>query len=270
MDNVKLKILAAVAILFSLVGTFMMTVAVALLVWVACSGLGGNEERKTDTVESVVEVKESESADKPNKSAGKSRKFVGKPNKIVYLNLKREFNDLNDTQLAAAQQIGIKPLASRKDIPKASRKLHLVCANMGFWGPEPYVVDRLTHSTPYLVKDAADLLHEIGVNFQDSLRSKHISAHSIVVTSVLRTDADVKSLSKSNVNASQRSVHCYGTTFDISYKRFVKHDENARNAREADLVAVLGEVLRDLKKNGRCYVKHEVKQACFHITARKR
>jgi hypothetical protein len=27
-------------------------------------------------------------------------------------------------------------------------------------------------------------------------------------------------------------------------------------------------VLRDLKKQGRCYVKHEVKQACFHITAR--
>ena len=34
------------------------------------------------------------------------------------------------------------------------------------------------------------------------------------------------------------------------------------------LKAVLGEVLRDLKKQGRCYVKHEVKQACFHITAR--
>jgi hypothetical protein len=196
--------------------------------------------------------------------------FSGKPNKIVYLNRRREFNDLNDTHLAAAMQIGIKPLASRKDIPKASRKLHLICANMGFWGPEPYIVDRLTHSTPYLVKEAADLLYEIGVNFQDSLRNKHIPAHSIVVTSVLRTDEDVKKLSKRNINASSRSVHCYGTTFDISYKRFVKHDENAPAARDVDLIAVLGEVLRDLKKSGRCYVKHEVKQACFHITARKR
>lgn len=200
----------------------------------------------------------------------KKETFTGKPNKIVYWNRKREFNDLNDTHTAAARQIGIKPLASREDIPKASRKLHLICANMGFFGPEPYVVDRLTHSTPFLVEEAAELLYEIGANFQDSLRNKHIPAHSIVVTSVLRTDEDVKALSKRNVNASQRSVHCYGTTFDISYKRFVKHDKSAPAARDVDLIAVLTEVLRDLKKSGRCYVKHEFKQACFHITARKR
>ena len=141
---------------------------------------------------------------------------------------------------------------------------------MGFWGPEPYIVDRLTHSSPYLVKDAADLLYEIGANFQDSLRNKHLPAYRVVVTSVLRTDADVKSLSKRNINASERSVHCYGTTFDISYKRFVKIDENSEDARDVDLIAVLAEVLRDLKKAGRCYVKYEIKQACFHITARKR
>ena len=79
----------------------------------------------------------------------------------------------------------------------------------------------------------------------------------------------VISHSKRNVNASERSVHCYGTTFDISYKRFVKIDENSEDARDVDLIAVLAEVLRDLKKAGRCYVKYEIKQACFHITARK-
>ena len=40
------------------------------------------------------------------------------------------------------------------------------------------------------------------------------------MTSVLRTDADIKSLSRTNVNASKRSVHCYGTTFDITYVRY--------------------------------------------------
>ena len=108
------------------------------------------------------------------------------------------------------------------------------------------------------------------LNFKDSLRNKHLPEYRMVVTSVLRTDADVKSLSKRNVNASERSVHCYGTTFDISYKRFVKVDKNSADARDVDLIAVLAEVLRDLKKNGKCYVKYEVKQACFHITARKR
>ncbi len=219
-----------------------------------CIGCGGDEEEAVS--EPVGVIADSVPA--------------GKPNKIIYWNRKREFNDMNDTHLAAAQQIGIRPLSTRAGITGASRKLHLICGNMGFWAPEPYIVDRLTHSSPYLVKEAADLLYEIGVNFQDSLRNKHLPEYRIVVTSVLRTDADVKSLSRRNINASKRSVHCYGTTFDISYKRFVKVDKDSADARDVDLIAVLGEVLRDLKKAGRCYVKYEVKQACFHITARKR
>ncbi|MEG1838585.1 MAG: DUF5715 family protein, partial [Bacteroidaceae bacterium] len=34
------------------------------------------------------------------------------------------------------------------------------------------------------------------------------------------------------------------------------------------LKLVLSEVLRDLKKAEACYVKYELKQGCFHITAR--
>lgn len=196
--------------------------------------------------------------------------FEGKPNKIVYWDRRREFNDGNDVHLEAASKIGINPLESRDDIPKASKPLYLICGNMGFKGPEPYVVDKLTHSSPLLVKEAADLLTDISVNFQDSLRNKHISPYSVVVTSVLRTDEDVELLSKRNVNAIERSVHCYGTTMDISCKRFVKHNPKDKDAREVDLIAVLGEVLRDLKNAGRCYVKYEIKQHCFHITARQR
>jgi hypothetical protein len=189
-----------------------------------------------------------------------------KPNKILYLNANRLFRDDNDTHLSAAVKIGIKPLSSRDGIKNASRELQPVGGAMRFG--ESYVVDKLTHSSPFLVPEAAQLLQDIGTAFHDSLRNKHLSPYSIVVTSVLRTDADVKKLSKRNVNASERSVHCYGTTFDISYKRFVKLHDNTPDARDVDLIAVLGEVLRDLKKAGRCYVKHEVKQACFHITAR--
>jgi hypothetical protein len=49
----------------------------------------------------------------------------------------------------------------------------------------------------------------------------------------------------------------------------MKHDDEGKDAKQVHLKAVLAEVLRDLKKSGRCYVKHEVKQACFHITARE-
>ena len=190
-----------------------------------------------------------------------------KPNRIFYLNGKRLFRDDNDTHLAAAEKIGIEPLASREGIKSASRELVPIGGAMRFG--EPFVVDRLVHSSPFLVPEAAKLLHDIGNAFHDSLRNKHLPAYSVIVTSVLRTDADVKSLSRTNINASKRSVHCYGTTVDITYTRFVKHDDEGPDARDVDLKAVLTEVLRDLREQGRCYVKYEVKQACFHITARK-
>lgn len=190
-----------------------------------------------------------------------------KPNRIYYLNGKRIFKDDNDTHLTAAEKIGIKPLSSREGIKNASRELKPIGGAMRF--SEPFVVDRLVHSSPFLVPEAVKLLHDIGNAFHDSLRNKHLPEYSIIVTSVLRTDADVKSLSRTNINASKRSVHCYGTTVDITYTRFVKHDDEGPDARDVDLKAVLTEVLRDLREQGRCYVKYEVKQACFHITVRK-
>ncbi len=199
--------------------------------------------------------------------ASATQTVKSKPNKIIYWNCNREFNDMNDTHLKAAQKIGIAPLNSRDQIPEASKKLYMIGGPLRFG--EPYVVDKLTHSSPFLVKEAVELLHDIGQAFQDSLKNKHMPPYSVLVSSVLRTDSDVKTLSKRNINASQRSVHCYGTTVDISYKRFVKHDDEGKDANQAKLKAVLAEVLRDLKKQGRCYVKHEIKQACFHITVRE-
>ena len=83
---------------------------------------------------------------------------------------------------------------------------------------------------------------------------------------------DVKRLGQRNVNASKNSAHVYGTTFDITYKRFFKvEDPDGRpmqDVRADTLKLVLSEVLRDLKKKDMCYVKYELKQACFHITAR--
>ena len=224
------------------------TILLSILFLLASCG-NGNEESGGDTIASErIAVPE-------------------KPNKILYLNAGIIFRDDNDTHLSAVEKIGIKPLASREGIKNASRELKLIGGAMRF--SEPYVVDRLVHSSPFLVPEAANLLHDIGAAFHDSLRNKHLPEYSIIVTSVLRTDADIKSLSKTNVNASKRSVHCYGTTFDITYTRFAKHDDEGRDARDVDLKAVLTEVLRDLRAQGRCYVKYEIKQACFHITTRK-
>ncbi len=185
-----------------------------------------------------------------------------KAHRISNINFRRSFNDMNDVHLSAAKNIGIQPLTSRDDVPNASRELVEIDDYAA------YKVDKLTHSIPYLVPEGADLLSRIGNNFQDSLVMKHLPPCKLIVTSVLRTQSDVKRLGKGNVNASMNSAHCYATTFDITYKRFEgQAGETQDNA--AKMKAVLGEVLVDLKKQGYCYVKHEIKQACFHITVRK-
>ncbi len=93
--------------------------------------------------------------------------------------------------------------------------------------------------------------------------------YKLIVTSVTRTNDDVKGLSQRNRNASENSVHRYATTFDIAWTRFDKVDHTDERTRDdGQLKAVLGQVLHDLRQRDRCYIKHERKQSCFHITVR--
>ena len=182
------------------------------------------------------------------------------------ISYKRTFGDLNDVHMAVAKKIGVKPIQDREEAKKMSNKL--VEIESGDW----YQVDSLTHSIPYLVPKASALLDSIGSNFLDSLENKGLNPNQIIVTSVLRTKDDVKRLRRVNGNASANSVHVYGTTFDISYKRYFKvEDPDGRPMQDVSsdtLKLVLSEVLRDLKKKNMCYIKYELKQGCFHITAR--
>ena len=181
---------------------------------------------------------------------------------------KRSFNDLNDVQLATAKRIGIRPIASRGEAEDEVESAYLE----RIASCERYDVDSLTHSIPYLIPKASALLDTIGVNFLDSLKHKGLNPNKIIVTSVLRTKDDVKRLRRTNGNASLNSCHFYGTTFDISWKRFTKveHPEGRpmQDVSADTLKLVLSEVLRDLRKADRCYVKYELRQGCFHITAR--
>ncbi len=183
------------------------------------------------------------------------------------ISYKRSFGDLNAKHLGIAQAIGIAPIASRAEAEELTDRLTRIESN------ELYAVDSLTHSIPYLIPGAALLLDGIGRNFLDSLQSKGLNPNRIIVTSVLRTGDDVKRLRRRNVNATSNSAHSYGTTFDVSWKRFEKvEDEEGRpmqDVRADTLKLVLSEVLRDLKEADKCYVKYELKQGCFHITSRQ-
>ena len=174
----------------------------------------------------------------------------------------RDFNDLNDKHLEAAIQIGVEPIANREEAETKKKELKEIKSNRN------YDIDELTHSIPFLVTKASDLLDKIGTNFSDSLKSLNAPHYKLIVTSVTRTKEDIEKLGKRNRNASKNSAHVYGTTFDISWKRFRKDDKSKTELSEEQLKMVLASVLRDLQKEESCYVKHEKKQACFHITAR--
>lgn len=193
--------------------------------------------------------------------------FDGTPHRVASVHSYKDcFPDTNSVQLSAARKWGVSPVKNREDAEARKRELVYIASN-------PYYhVDRLYSSIPYLVPRAAVLLQDIGQAFFDSLCVKDIPLHRIIVTSVLRSEEDVAKLRRRNGNATENSCHLYGTTFDICYNRYetVEDPEGParRQVRNDTLKWVLSEVLRDMRERDRCYIKYEVKQGCFHMTAR--
>lgn len=173
----------------------------------------------------------------------------------------RIFNDMNDVQLASARKNGVSGMESREDMESCRRLREIESC-------EFYNIQPLTHSSPYLVPKAARLLEDMGRAFQDSLFNRGYNRnHRFNVTSVLRTAQDIKKLQKTNVNSSTNSCHCYGTTFDISYRTF-QTPQRGRKASVDKMSQILMEVVYDMRKQDRCYVKFEKQQTCLHITVR--
>lgn len=179
-----------------------------------------------------------------------------------YRNYPRIFNDLNDTQLIAAQANGTPHVLTIEELEVGKYGLQHIETN------KLYQVDPLTHSSPYLVDKAKELIDDMGEAFQDSLFNRgYDRRHRFIVTSVYRTQDHIKRLRRSgNVNASQNSCHQYGTTVDITYMRFDKPEEHF--ATDIKLQQLLFQTVYDMHQAGRCYVKYERKQACLHITVR--
>ena len=177
------------------------------------------------------------------------------------------FPDVQDVQIVAAKQWGVSPVRNRDEAEHRRERLVYISANPF------YCIDKgMSHSIPYLVPRAANLLSTIGRSYMDSLYIKGIPLHRIIVSSVLRTQDDVARLQRGNGNATSESCHLFGTTFDICYNRFSAvsppGEPERRSVQSDTLKWVLSEVLRDVREQGRCYIKYEVKQGCFHITVR--
>ena len=171
------------------------------------------------------------------------------------------FADNNDVQLKAAKKMGLKNPEAVKQ-PELCDDLVEVKSNS--W----YKVDTLYHSKPYLVPEASLLLTYISRRF-DQLQDEEGVKTKVrpIVTSLLRNKSQVGRLRRVNRNATENSCHLYGTTFDLSYCRFVANDgeEVMDNGKYKQLLAL---ALYELRFEGLCYVKYERRPPCFHITVR--
>lgn len=160
--------------------------------------------------------------------------------------------DGQSVQLPSAEANGIVPMEEPTLIDSLVECGSLVKVSTN----KDFVLERLTHSYPYLVPKAEKLLHDIGADVKRQMADSTM----IIVTSLLRTNESVARLQKSgNQNSVTKSCHLYGTTFDITYARF---------AGASDANKALENTLIRFRLAGRCHVLYEVGQTCYHITVR--
>lgn len=171
------------------------------------------------------------------------------------------FNDSNHVHLAAAEAVGIEPLSTTRSHWQLRRPLVRLATC------QDYYLEKLTYSVPYMVPEGAAMVREIGRRFRDSLAARGGGDYRIRVTSVLRTPDAVRRLRRVNKNAVDSSVHQYGTTVDISYANFAASSADVPRTCE-DLKGLLAEILLAMRDEGKCFVKYERNQPCFHITCR--
>lgn len=252
-----------------------------LLVGASCTRLSYKKAPKT-IEQSSLEVSQKDDSEKNDLKKKKKVKVVKRSNKnteqvedqavnqreVIYGKRKPNypalFKDMNEQHLAVAKKVGLSQPADNRAEISSNRRLVQIKDN------DLYILYNLKHSAPYLTKGAAKELECIAKAFKDSLKSKDLLEYRLVVTSLLRSKEDVERLRRSgNANASLNSAHCYGTTFDIAYSRYDRDDDLGQEARMQpfELTKVLSEVLLDRKKAGKCLVKYERVEHCFHITA---
>lgn len=221
------------------------------------------EEEDAEFFPEIEEVYDTPEPEEEPVVAPDAVKVYYKGKKLAYASV---FNDINDVHLEVAKAIGLKEAPENRDAVDVKR-MGLVQIT----DTRSMKIAKLTHSIPYLTKGASKELNTIADEFAAKLEAEGLPPYRIIVNSVLRTKEDVARLRRSgNVNASENSAHNYATTFDISYVKYDKVGDSKEIMDPYELTKVLGEVLRDEREAGRCYVKYEKKQHCFHITSRVR
>lgn len=178
------------------------------------------------------------------------------------------FRDWNPKHFAMAQQNGLKKSFANKE--ELEQKIDSCLKNgllVKIRENRYYVIKDLTHSHPYLTPEAAKLLDDIGILFQQKLREKKLGNYRFRITSLLRTVDDQRRLACVNRNATPNgSAHYFGTTFDIGY---YKYEKNSLVEHDPYVEEVMKETLRELRLQCRFLIVNEGRSKCFHITTAK-
>jgi hypothetical protein len=204
---------------------------------------------------------------------------------IVYIPVKRKINsvlhpaplgmvsvdqykDFNAIHLYHAKINGTKPFKTNSDFDAGIGDLVKTDKLVKIKDNGYYRICDLTHSHPYLTPKAKDFLDDLGKRFREKLDKKGMPDYYFQISSLLRTKENQSDLSRSNINATTISSHMYGTTFDIPYTTVVKRTLFWKEAEVTDGNAskLLSETLGELRKEDRCVIVTERKEACFHIT----
>ncbi len=194
--------------------------------------------------------------------------------------------DVNAVQIRKARALGIPRNSNIEDLARAGRLVRLA-DHTEYWS-----LYRLNFSVPYVTPSTEALLAEIGERFHKELDSLQVPRYRLMITSALRTADKQAALRRGNSNASKiESAHEFGTTVDVAYRRFapplglvsppdptlagrdVAFSDSVMvktaNTRSAELQAVLGRVLQQMKDEGKVMVMMERSQTVYHITLGK-
>jgi len=178
------------------------------------------------------------------------------------------YQDFNAVHLFHAKINGTAPFKTNKEFEEGINELVREDKLVKITDNSFYRICPLTHSHPYLTPKAEEFLEDLGKRFQEKLAEKDMPKYYFQISSLLRTKENQKNLSRSNINATSISSHMFGTTFDIPYTTVIKRTFlwNEAEVTDGNASKLLSEALGDLRKEGRCVVVSERKEACFHIT----
>lgn len=177
-----------------------------------------------------------------------------------------KLNDPNEIHLIHAQKNGLKfPFTTTKDFLSKIDSLKRNSILIEVTENKFYQLKSLSHSEPYLIPEAVDMLNEIGFRFQQRLKEKKYNNYRFRITSLLRTEETQSSLSHCNGNATLHSAHLYGTTVDISYKNFYNTKKDTIES-SYEAVQTLTKVLVEMRQECKFLAVRERHQSCFHIT----